>query len=291
MLLNTLYDDKKLNVDKWVITNCQYGTRFGSFAYGVSNESSDIDIIGFTIPPKEVIFPHTTGIIRDFGYQGKRFDQYQEHHIKYDDSKEYDITIYSIIKYFQLCMGNNPNMIDSLFVPDRCIFHITNIGQMVRDKRKIFLHAGAWQKFKGYSYSQKNKMENKNPTGKRKETVDKYGYDTKFAYHLVRLMNEIEQILIEGDLDLERNREQLKSIRRGEWTKEQIIKYFEDKEKLLEEAYAKTKLPWGPDEPEIKELLLNCLEHHYGSLDKVIKKSDRSTDLINELEQLIERYK
>lgn len=126
---------------------------------------------------------------------------------------------------------------------------------------------------------------------KREQEVKQYGFSLKFAYHLVRLMNEIEQILIEGDLDLERNREQLKSIRRGEWTLEQVLKYFEDKEKNLEEAYAKTKLPWGPNEPELKELLLNCLEHHYGSLDNVIKKSDKTTNLINELEQLIDKYK
>ena len=55
--------------------------------------------------------------------------------------------------------------------------------------------------------------------------------DVKFLYHVVRLLNEAEQILMEGDLDLERNREQLKSIRKGEWTFDQIVKYF-DKQTL-----------------------------------------------------------
>ena len=50
----------------------------------------------------------------------------------------------------------------------------------------------------------------------REKDIVKHGYSTKFAYHIVRLLNEVEQILTEHDLDLERNREQLKSIRRGD---------------------------------------------------------------------------
>ena len=28
------------------------------------------------------------------------------------------------------------------------------VGNLVREKRKLFLHKGAWPKFKGYAYSQ-----------------------------------------------------------------------------------------------------------------------------------------
>jgi hypothetical protein len=42
----------------------------------------------------------------------------------------------------------------------------------------------------------------------------------KFAYHVIRLLGEAEQILLEGDIDLRRNSAQLKAIRRGDvkWT-------------------------------------------------------------------------
>ena len=188
-------------------------------------------------------------------------------------------------------MENNPNLIDSLFVPHRCILHITRIGTMVRDNRKLFLHRGSWYKFKGYSYSQMHKMDIKNPEGKRVEEVQKYGYDLKFAYHVVRLLGEIEQILLEGDLDLEKNREQLKSIRRGEWTKEQIKEYFSNKEKELESAYLKSTLPMYPDEDRIKALLLNCLEEHFGSLGNVITKPDDFKNLLNDIQFLVEKYR
>ena len=75
---------------------------------------------------------------------------------------------------------------------------------------------GAWPKFKGYAYSQQHKLANKQPQGKRAELVAEHGFDTRFGYHLVRLISEVEQILVEGDIDLRRNNEPLKAIRRGE---------------------------------------------------------------------------
>ena len=114
-------------------------------------------------PEKNMVFPQLVGHIEGFGKQKKRFEQYQQHHIKSkDDNKEYDITIYSIVKYFQLCMDNNPNMVDSLFVPRRCVLYTTAIGEHVRENRKLFLHKGCFHKFKGYAYSQINKLKNKN---------------------------------------------------------------------------------------------------------------------------------
>lgn len=252
------------------VLDTHYEVMMGSVAYGVSTDTSDIDIYGFCIPPKKMVFPHLAGEIDGFGRQKQRFEQFQQHHIACDE-KNYDLSIFSIVKYFSLCMDNNPNMIDSLFVPEFCVLKSTKIGNMIRDNRRIFLHKGSWFKFKGYSYSQMRKMENKVPEGKRKEGVERYGFDTKYAYHLVRLLNEVEMILTEHDLDLLRNREQLKSIRAGGWTLDQVREYFYSKERELETLYTQSVLRHSPDEGAIKALLLACLEEHYGSVDVVIE--------------------
>lgn len=279
---------------KFVVSNTLYETIMGSVAYGVSNDTSDMDVYGFCIPPKEDVFPHLRGEIMGFGRQIQRFEQYQEHHIKDPSSqKEYDLTIYSIVKYFQLVMENNPNMIDSIFTPRRCVLHSTKVAEMVRDARKSFLHKGAWHKFKGYAYAQMSKIKNKTNSSneRRAEWIEKYGYDVKFAYHVVRLLDEVEQILVEGDLDLERNREQLKSIRRGEWKLEDIEAHFQAKEKELESVYLSSKLPHSPDEDAIKALLMNCLEEHYGSLSNAIVMPGMGAKMIADLERLVETYK
>lgn len=123
----------------------------------------------------------------------------------------------------------------------------------------------------------------------RRCSVEAYGLDTKFAYNIVRLLNEIEQILIEGDLDLERSREQLKSIRRGEWTVAQIKDYFTQKERELETAYAQSALPHGPDEAKLKQLLLDCLEMHYGSLADAVIVPDQERELLRQIKELCEK--
>lgn len=337
----------------FVVSQIQYEVITGSVAYGVSGDVSDMDIYGFCIPHKEIIFPHLGGEIQGFGKHSTRFEQYQAHHIYNPSNKRnYDVTIFSIIKFFQLCMDNNPNMIDSLFVPQRCVLYCSQLGEHVRANRKRFLHAGAYHKFKGYAYSQKNKLKNKiileiidfekpynlqdkniifsqiveeiewrnkekdmlgdmalqivplrelfrykallqqckEPTKRKRAILDK-GYDVKFGYHIVRLLNEIEQILIEGDIDLERDRERLKSIRNGDWSVGRLEKYFEDKETYLEELYQKTTLPRRPDEAFIKQLLLDCLEMHFGSLDKCVTVLGKEKQALRDIQTILEGVK
>jgi uncharacterized protein len=281
----------------WLPDNVHYETIMGSVAYGVSADTSDLDVYGFAIPPKDELFPHLRGEIIGFGSHKHRFAQYQEHHL-HDPSalaghgRTHDLTIYNIVDYFQLVMKNNPNLIDSLFTADTCVLHITRIGQMVREQRKSFLHKGAWHTFKGYAYQQITKMAGtRNRSGKRKEMVEKHGFDVKFAYHVVRLLNEVEMILTEGNLDLMRNREQLKSIRRGDWTEEQIRDYFTRKEAELETLYQNSTLPWGPDEAKIKQLLLHCLEEHYGNLEKCLVNPDEAVMALREVAAVLEKHR
>lgn len=102
-----------------------------------------------------------------------------------------------------------------------------------------------------------------------------HGVDYKFAYHVVRLLLQGEQILLEHDLNIESNSEILKSVRRGEWAYEKIEEWFNNKEVYMEELYAKSDLRSNPDEEAIKRILVQCLEMHYGSLDKaVVMRSD-----------------
>ena len=203
------------------------------------------------------------------------------------------MSIYSIVKFFQLCMENNPNMVDTLFVPQRCVLFCSPVAQLVRDNRRMFLHKGSYHKFRGYAYSQLHKIGIKanasNP--KRQASIEAYGYDVKFAYHVVRLAQECEQILTEHDLDLERSKEILKAIRRGEWTLEQLKDWFTTKERYLEELYFSSDLQHSPDEDSIKLLLLQCLEHHYGSLDNTIKLETPVDKLLTEIQTVIDKYK
>lgn len=291
MLLHRLEKDKLIQPPKWLADNCHYLTVMGSTAYGVSNDMSDMDIYGFVIPPKEMVFPHIAGHIKGFGEAPPNFENWQQHHIKQGD-KEYDFSVYSIVSFFNLVMQNNPNMIDALFTPRRCVMHSTAVGEMVREKRKMFLHTGSFPKFKGYAYQQLKKVLNqkKSDNPKRQASIDAYGYDVKAGYHVVRLALECQQILTEGDLDLERNREQLKAIRAGEWSAERLEKFFEDKERHLENLEAESRLPKVPPVDAIKTLLLNCLESHYGNLSSTVTRVTDVDKVLVEMQQVLDRY-
>lgn len=292
MLLQRLYKKELIHPPKFLLDNTHYLTLMGSRTYACENEgSSDNDVYGFCIPPKEDIFPHLRGEILDFGTQKQRFYQWQEHHIEDKEArKQYDFQIFSIVKYFDLLLDNNPNLLDSLFTHANHVIHITSIGQIVKDNRRIFLHKGAYHRFRGYSYAQLHKMSTKTPTegSKRDQDIKKNKFDTKFAYHLIRLALECEQILSVGDLDLECNGAIYRAIRRGEWTEDQVRDYFKEKEKTLETLYRDSKLPYSADENKVKTLLLQCLEHHYGSLDKVIHINDKYKEAIQQISKICE---
>lgn len=277
-------------------TNMMYETLMGSVAYGVSGDTSDRDVYGFAIPPREHLFPHLAGEIAGFGTPRTRFENFQVHHVRDPDALggkgcEYDFSIYSIPRFFTLCLECNPNMIDSLFTPQDCVLHLTRVGSLVRERRQLFLHRGVWTRFKSYAYSQLHKMRTREPEGKRAVLREQFGFDVKYAYHIVRLLYECEQLLTQGDLDLRRDREHLKAIRRGEVTEEEIRRWAAEKERQLEALAPRSALPDQPNEPAVRHLLLECLEEHYGSLDKVVARPDAAADTLRQIADLVERYR
>lgn len=296
MIIDDLTKRGLAHPPKWLPGNCHYLAIVGSESYGANIVgSSDRDIQGFCIPPKEDVFPHLNGEIPGFGLQHQRFNVYQEHHINDTNHKmEYDLAVYSIVKFFHLAMENNPNILDVISVPTQCVVHATAIGQMVRDNRKMFFHAGAFHKFRGYAFASMSKIvsgaNRSNP--KRAADIEKNGYDTKFLMHCVRLALECEQLLLTGELDLQRDSQTLLSIRRGEWTLEDGKKWWAEKERALETAYTNCKvLPHTPNEEKIKQLLIDCLEQHYGSLATVISRAPALDALVNDMDALLSKYR
>lgn len=293
-ILQELCDKKLLTCPQWLPQNTMFLATMGSIAYGVSTDFSDFDVYGFCIPPKTDIFPYQEKL---YGYDTVSvFEQFQKHHVFDQDAlagkgREYDFSIFNIVKYFNLCRDGNPNMVDSLFVPQSCILHSTKVSEMVRDNRRVFLSKRIWPKFKGYAYSQLHKASSKTPEegSKRQKLREEFGMDTKFLYHVVRLLSEAEQMLLTGDLDLQEKgrREHMKAIRRGEVAEEDIRKWASDKEHQLEKAYAETSLPEKPDEAKLRSLLFQCLEEHYGSLDSYVKQVGWAEQFLKEIDETL----
>lgn len=290
--LKNLEDRKLILPPKWLTNNVHFLTIMGSRAYGTETPESDYDIYGWCIPPLDILFPWKKGLV--YGFDGfPNFEQFETKNINDGNGKELSFNIYNITKYFLLCANNNPNMLNSLYVPQNCILICSPIGQMVRDNRNLFLSKKVWITHKSYSFSQLRKMQTKEPSGKRKAIRDEFGFDIKFAMNVVRLLYEVEQLLREGEVDLQLNKEHLKAIRRGEVKYEDIVEFFNLKEKELEKVYHESKLPYSTDMNKVRQLLIDCLEHHYGSLDKSYigqKEEGKAEKVLTEIDDLLNKY-
>lgn len=97
---------------------------------------------------------------------------------------------------------------------------------------------------------------------KRAELEAKYGYDTKHAYHLVRLIRMCREILTTGKVIVKRpDREELLSIRNGAWTYDQLIEFAETEEKELNALYNSTNiLPKTANKENLEKLLIKLVE-------------------------------
>ncbi len=276
--------------DRSFVSETVYEVIMGSTAYGVAKDSSDIDIYAVCIPPKHIVFPHLAGNLIGFGPQPETFNEYQKHRMVMGDS-EYDAVVYSIIKYFALCADNNPNMIDSLFVPDNCIIHQTDAGKHMRDSRLLFLSKRCYDKMRGFAFSEFKKIErgyNQVKGGKREAIVKEFGYDTKSSYHVMRLLLQAEYILNVGDLDLQQCKEQLKFVREGGYTKKEFTNWFHNKENDLSTVHANSKLQDIVDYNLLKILLKECLEIHFGTLADAHFENSKAIAILQQIKQLID---
>lgn len=98
-------------------------------------------------------------------------------------------------------------------------------------------------------------MAERNPI--RHELEVKYGYDTKYGMHTIRLIDEGLELLTDGKITLPRpDAKRLVEIRNGSMTFEQIMTYFEEGQAKLAKAKLETKLPKDPDLNILEDLLI-----------------------------------
>lgn len=184
----------------------------GSITYGTNLEHSDQDLLVIYIPPPNHIL-------------GLQSAHHKDLKLKSDSGKEYDVARYPLTKFCQLAQNANPNVIESLFLRHTDYIYISEIGEQLHEIRDAFVSKKLRHSLGGYAHSQLKRLDvlNKDATenSKRMETIDQFGYDTKKAYHCIRLLNMGIEVLTEHTLHVFRpDREKLKNIRRGEYSHE-----------------------------------------------------------------------
>ena len=143
----------------FVHSNTIYCTLHGSHAYGLNTETSDMDIKGVCLGPKNVY----TGF-------SKGFEQAE-------GKDPYDLVIYELRKFFKLASNCNPNIIEVLFTEPSEVVSATPLGEKLVANRDAFLSLKARHTFAGYAKSQLGRINThhrwlRNPPVKKPERAD-----------------------------------------------------------------------------------------------------------------------
>jgi predicted nucleotidyltransferase len=187
---------------------------------------------------------------------------------------EWDVVNYEIRTFFKLLLRSNPNVITLLWIkPEHHLdVDFPEARDLILKNRNVFSSKLAYNSFVGYARGQAHKMENHAFEGymgaKRKGLVEKFGYDTKNAAHLIRLMRMTIEFLNTGEMNVYRENDVnlLKAIKTGEYPLDEIKSWADSLFEEAHSAFEKSPLPNEPDIPKAEkilwEILLSFTEKH-----------------------------
>lgn len=199
---------------------CEYG----STAHGTNTPDSDRDHMGIYIESVDAVLGLNNEDTRHSSTAAKG---------SRSAAADTDTTLYPLRKWATLAARGNPTVLTPLFVNEH--ISITDDGRTLLRERGLFITAEAGHRFLGYMRSQRDAMTGmRNKRTNRPELVHTHGYDTKFAYHMIRL----------GMLGIE-------LMQTG-----QVLDYSRQLEGVLERAIETTDLAAHPNIRRINELLI-----------------------------------
>lgn len=199
-----------------------------------------------------------------------------------------DRIIYSLRKWLRLAIKGNPTVLIPLWCPDSDVINTSAVGSELRHMREAFMSQEAAERVLGYMDQQRRGMLGlggaKIPS--RPELVEKYGYDTKYAAHALRLAIQGLEIVEDGRLTLpmcEQDRHAVINVKQGHVSRELVIAMVADLEAetraLLNRG--ETPLPPKPDRARISAWSIRTHLRWWG-VPKVTLRTDgsiRSLDL------------
>lgn len=231
----------------------------GSALHGAKVEGyDDLDIYGVYVEPPDKIL----GI-----------DSY-EHFVwstssanQKNVSTDVDITLYGLQKWSRLACKGNPSILHALFAknalekddPYDTWFHA------VQSYRFAFLCRKHSKQFLGFADAQLKRMtgeRSKNVT--RPDLVAKYGYDTKFAMHVIRLLVECEELMRSGIVTLPSpEKELLIAIRTGQYSEDWVIRNATERFAICKAAAEQSPLKPEIDRNLISGVIANAYRKHW----------------------------
>lgn len=115
-----------------------------------------------------------------------------------------DLTIYSLRKYLRLAMQGNPTVLTLLFTRGDANVYVDARGNQLQELAPLIVSRAAGARYLGYLESQRQRLlgEKGQKRVNRPELEEAFGYDTKYAMHMLRLGFQGVELLGTGRLTL-----------------------------------------------------------------------------------------
>ena len=238
--------------EQGTILRCQVGS--GLHGTAVDGQD-DRDEMGLCAEPAEYV----TGL--------RRFEQYvfrtQPEGVR-SGPGDLDLIVYSLRKWMRLALTGNPTILLPLFVPDAEIVRITELGHELRANAGRIVSRRAGLRFAGYLRTQRKRMLDGDLRVNRPELIEKYGFDTKYAMHMVRLGVQGVELLETGRMTLpiaEPWLTWLRDLRRGKHTQDEAVAAAAELEDRLDRlTRGASPLPEEPDSDWASQWLVHAYD-------------------------------
>jgi hypothetical protein len=214
---------------RFVIYRCVVG----STAYGLNQESSDVDRRGFYLPPADLHW--------GLGRIPEQLETEQEE------------CYWEIEKFIRLGLKANPNILECLYSP--IVETCSSLAGELIEMRHVFLSKHVHRTYNSYVLSQFKKLE--------QDLRNQNEVRWKHVMHLIRLLLSGATVLRDGCVPLRADsyRDRLLAIRRGEIPWEQVEDWRLALHRDLDDALERTRLPDHPDYDRANDFLVRARRH------------------------------
>ena len=248
----------------------------GSAMHGATgNKPADLDILGVYIQPVELILGIPQFRLNEEG-ERRAFDpDVQIWKPNGDNAKteagEADLNLYSLRKWANMAATGNTTALEFMFVQNEVGLSEPSYvwEKYIIANREHFLSKRAGFHFKEFAKAMKLRLSggNTGKHGQRPELEAEFGYDTKGAMHMLRVLGEGIEMMRTGYITLPRPEAPfLKDVRNGKHTWDDVNAIAEMRFSLLDEQREKSFLPDELDRPKISNIITRAQLEHWGLL-------------------------
>lgn len=239
--------------ERGTILRCEVG----STVHGIAVPGTeDRDELGICIEPKEYVIGlrHFEQYVHRSKPQGVR----SEH-------GDLDLTIYGFRKFASLALKGNPSILLLFNVPTEKCSIMTPAGAELRRSAWAFASKRAGAAFLGYMQQQRQRLMGKRGqmNVKRPELVEQYGYDVKYAAHILRLGFQGIDYMTSGAFPVPmtfEQRELILAVRQGQIAENEVLTKAGELEADLKTAIDSSPLPNLPDYALVNDLLVSIYQ-------------------------------